>query len=100
MAWHRVRPSAIPLIPLQPLRSPHPIPEPQIACRTTPFGAPVARPSGVQEPWLTPADIAARLKVSRATVYALLKNGALPHRRVGLSLRIAPSDLDAFLQQR
>ena len=73
--------------------------EPQIASQTTPFGAPVARPSGVPEPWLTPADVAARLKVSRATVYGLLKSGALPHRRVGLSMRIAPSDLDAYLLQ-
>ena len=57
----------------------------------------MARPSGVPEPWLTPADVAARLKVSRATVYGLLKKGALPHRRVGLSIRIAPSGLNEYL---
>ncbi len=74
--------------------------ESPIAHETTPFGAPVARPSGVPEPWLTPVDIAARLKVSRATVYGLLKSGALPHRRVGLSIRIAPADLDAYLQHQ
>ena len=64
----------------------------------TQFGAPVARPARVQDLWLTPSDAAARLKVSRATIYKLLKNRELPHHRVGLSIRIASADLEAFLE--
>ncbi len=64
----------------------------------TPFGAPVAQPSdGV---FLTPADVAARLQVSRATVYALIVRGELAARRVGLALRIRLDELDAFLMGR
>ena len=73
-------------------------PEPQIEYGTTPFGAPVARPSRVQPAWLTPVEVAAHLKVSRATVYFLLKSGALPHRRIGLSIRIAHADFEAYLR--
>ena len=58
----------------------------------------VARPARVQDLWLTPSDAAARLKVSRATIYKLLKNRELPHHRVGLSIRIASADLEAFLE--
>jgi len=47
--------------------------------------------------WLSPAEVASRLKVSRATVYALIKSGALRHRRVGLQIRIPEPALDAFL---
>ena len=50
-----------------------------------PFGAPVARPSEVA--FLTPSEVAARLQVSRATVYALIARGELIARRVGLALR-------------
>jgi excisionase family DNA binding protein len=53
-----------------------------------PFGAPVARPGGDTEDWIVPAEVATRLKVSRATVYALVKAGQLRHRRVGLQIRV------------
>jgi len=49
------------------------------------------------ETWIGPSDVAARLKVSRATVYALVKSGQLAHRRVGLQIRVAPEALDEFL---
>jgi excisionase family DNA binding protein len=68
--------------------------------RTTPFGAPVARPSRGREPWLTPADVAARLKLSRATVYGLIRSGALHHRRVGLQIRVTSADVDALPTRR
>lgn len=38
-----------------------------------------------------------RLKVSRATVYALIERGELAAYRVGLALRIAPHALGTFL---
>jgi excisionase family DNA binding protein len=49
---------------------------------------------------LTPAEVAARLQVCRATVYKLIARGELAHVRVGLSVRIAPADLDAYLAAR
>ncbi len=72
--------------------------EPPGAYRTTPFGAPVARPSeGV---FLTPAEVAARLRVSRATVYALIERCELVARRGGLALRVGTEELEAFLRGR
>jgi excisionase family DNA binding protein len=59
--------------------------EAPIARGTTPFGAPVTLGRGIRE-WIGPAEVAARLKVSRATVYALVKSGELRHRRVGLHI--------------
>jgi excisionase family DNA binding protein len=72
--------------------------DPPDAYRTTPFGAPVARPS--ERVFLTPAEVATRLKVSRATVYALIERGDLVARHVGLGLRIAVGELEAFLDRR
>lgn len=66
------------------------------AYETTPFGAPVARLSRVQ--WLTPGEVAARLQVCRATVYKLCEAGQLGHARVGLAIRIAEQQLEAFLR--
>ncbi len=48
--------------------------------------------------WIAPAEVAARLKVSRATVYALVKSGELEHKRVGLQIRIALTHLERFLR--
>jgi putative molybdopterin biosynthesis protein len=61
----------------------------------TPGPAPVLRRG---ERFLTPADVAAALQVSRATVYALLARGELRAKRVGLQLRILGADLDAYLE--
>jgi excisionase family DNA binding protein len=36
--------------------------------------------------WLTPSDCAERLKLSRSTMYELIRTGALPHSR--LSARV------------
>ena len=49
------------------------------------------------EDWIGPAEVADRLKVSRATVYALVKSGQLRHRRVGLQIRVPLSALVEFL---
>jgi excisionase family DNA binding protein len=52
------------------------------------------------EAWLTPAEVAARLRVCRATVYKLCAKGELGHVRVGLSVRIAQSHVNAFLSKK
>ena len=72
-------------------------PEAPIAFETTPFGAPVARLGRGVEAWIGPAEVAARLNVSRATVYGLVKSGALRHRRIGLQIRVPLTALEAFL---
>jgi excisionase family DNA binding protein len=46
---------------------------------------------------LTVREVAARLAVSTATVYALCERGELPHARVANSIRVAESDLAAYL---
>ena len=61
----------------------------------TPGPAPVLRP---RERFLTPADVAAALQVSRATVYALIERGQLRATRVGLQLRLRARDLQAYLR--
>ena len=60
--------------------------------------APELRPA--DSAWLTPAQVGARLQVCRATVYKLCAKGELGYVRVGLAVRIAPSDLDAFLSTK
>jgi len=47
---------------------------------------------------LSVADVAARLRVSTATVYALVDRGELRHVRVSNAIRISPADLAAFVQ--
>ena len=49
---------------------------------------------------LTVRAVAARLGVSRATVYKLIAQGDLPHVRLSNAIRIAPDDLDAFVLRR
>jgi len=57
----------------------------------------VARLGRDVEDWIAPTEVAARLKVSRATVYALVKSGQLRHRRVGLQTRVPLSGLADLL---
>jgi excisionase family DNA binding protein len=40
------------------------------------------------------------LQVSRATVYSFIKRSELRAVRVGLQLRLAPGDVQAFLRRR
>ena len=57
----------------------------------TPFGALVVR--GVPGALLTVREVAARLRVSRATVYRLVQGGAVPVLRVSNSIRIPAAAL-------
>ena len=47
---------------------------------------------------LTVREVAKRLGVCTAVVYALVSKGELSHVRVSNAIRVAPSDLDAFLK--
>jgi excisionase family DNA binding protein len=44
--------------------------------------------------------VARRIKVSSAIVYRLCERGELPHHRVSNAIRIAPADLEAFLNRK
>ena len=60
-----------------------------------------ARGKGELEgPFLCVGEVARRLGVCRSTVYGLCERGELPHLRINNSIRIAPSDLAAFLTSR
>ena len=67
---------------------------------TTPHGAPVVRNSGDLDSdpdrLLTVREVAARLAVCTATVYALCERGELRHVRVASAIRIHPADLESF----
>ena len=47
---------------------------------------------------LTVRDVAARLGVCTATVYRLVAEGQLAHVRVLNAIRVAPRDLEAFIE--
>ena len=49
---------------------------------------------------LSLADVAARLSVSRATVYKLCRSGELQHVRIGNAIRVQPEALAAFVIAR
>jgi excisionase family DNA binding protein len=48
---------------------------------------------------LTVREVAARLSVSTATIYALCDRGELPHIRISNAIRISPADLETFLNR-
>lgn len=45
-------------------------------------------------------EVAARLGVCNATVYALVRRGQLPHIRVSNAIRIAPADLEDCIERK
>ena len=50
------------------------------------------------EPYLTPAEVLARLRVSVKTLYRLIGDGELPAVRVGRQWRVRPRDLETWLR--
>jgi excisionase family DNA binding protein len=54
----------------------------------------------VLERLLTADEVAKLLGVCRATVYALCEHGELRHARVSNAIRIAPTDVEAFLSRK
>jgi len=50
-----------------------------------------------EERLLKPADVAEVLSVSKALVYRLIQQGAIPSVRINHAVRVKPCDLDAFI---
>jgi len=48
--------------------------------------------------FLTVAEVATLMRVSKMTVYRLLHNGELPAVRVGRSFRVVESDVNDYLR--
>jgi excisionase family DNA binding protein len=49
--------------------------------------------------FLTIAEVAAMMRVSKMTVYRLVHNGELPAVRVGRSFRVTEQDANEYLQR-
>ncbi|PWN01932.1 excisionase [Nocardioides silvaticus] len=49
--------------------------------------------------FLTIAEVATMMRVSKMTVYRLVHNGELPAVRVGRSFRVPESDVDEYLRK-
>ncbi len=49
--------------------------------------------------FLTVAEVAARMRVSKMTVYRLLHSGEMPAVRVGRSYRVPEAAVDEFLRK-
>jgi excisionase family DNA binding protein len=54
---------------------------------------------GGLENLLSVREVALRLSVSKATVYALVGQGRLPCVRVSNAIRVRPEDLSAYLKR-
>jgi excisionase family DNA binding protein len=64
---------------------------------TTGARAPGGDIGGVR--FLTVAEVAAVMRVSKMTVYRLVHSGELPAVRVGRSFRVPENDVHAYLQR-
>jgi excisionase family DNA binding protein len=56
-------------------------------------------PGAKRQSYLTPEEVAERLRVTRVTVYAWLKMGKLAGERAGKGWRIRPEAIEAFVEQ-
>jgi len=55
---------------------------------------------GLSDPkFLTIAEVAAFMRVSKMTVYRLVHGGELPAVRVGRSFRVSEEDVDEYLRK-
>ncbi len=64
-------------------------------------GAKVSNSSGgISDPkFLTIAEVAGMVRVSKMTVYRLVHSGELPAVRVGRSFRVSEDDVDEYLRR-
>lgn len=53
----------------------------------------------MEDAYLTPDEVAVELKLTRYTVYEMIKRKELPAAKIGRTLRILRSDLDVFMQR-
>jgi excisionase family DNA binding protein len=58
------------------------------------------RASTPSRPLLTPSEAASHLRVSRTTVYRMVRRREIPHCRIGAQLRFLPRDVDQVAVQR
>ena len=49
--------------------------------------------------FLTIAEVAAMMRVSKMTVYRIVHNGDLPAVRVGRSFRVTEKDVDEYIKR-
>ncbi len=56
------------------------------------------QPEFSEAKFLTVAEVAAMMRVSKMTVYRLVHSGELPAVRVGRSFRVREEDANAYLQ--
>jgi putative molybdopterin biosynthesis protein len=49
---------------------------------------------------LTVQEVAKLLRMSRQTIYNLIREGAIPHFRIGNKVRFNRADLDALMQTK
>jgi excisionase family DNA binding protein len=60
----------------------------------------MSTPGGLSDPkFLTIAEVAALMRVSKMTVYRLVHGGELPAVRVGRSFRVSEQDVDDYLRK-
>ena len=72
-----------------------------VACRKESRWSMVTNSSGdlSEARFLTVAEVAAMMRVSKMTVYRLVHNGELPAVRVGRSFRVTEDDVDEYLRK-
>jgi excisionase family DNA binding protein len=72
-----------------------------VACRKESRWSMVNNSSGElsEAKFLTVAEVAAMMRVSKMTVYRLVHNGELPAVRVGRSFRVTEDDVDEYLRK-
>ena len=51
------------------------------------------------DPFLTPTEVLARLRVTVKTFYRLIEHGDLPAVRIGRQWRVRPHDLETWLRR-
>ena len=56
-----------------------------------------APPTSNPDALLTYRQVAERLAVSERTVFSLIKAGSIPVAKIGRSVRVRPSDLQAYV---
>lgn len=54
--------------------------------------------SAFDDSYLKPSDIAGRLALHRSQVYKLIKDGTLPHIRIGRAVRVPAPAFEAYLR--
>jgi excisionase family DNA binding protein len=61
------------------------------------MNAPTLAPDAAREEFLKVAEVAARVRTSKMTIYRLIHSGELPAVRIGRSFRVPAAAVDAYL---